>query len=176
MTECELTRLSSESIPERCLVFLRPIPFRVEACSEGWSASFPTLGYRRQGATALTARILLVDAVYHDACRLIRTYTSDLSEADLHRKWVLLGALDVRASKIDAPPPGSYWFLGTLHRDDGDVLWLRTEGNRTLWFKLDDALQQTPVDTMLHLAEVRNDSLGCPIGPVLTLQSYPTPA
>ncbi len=101
--------------------------------------------------------------------RLLRAYTSDLSLSDRFRKRLLLGAVDVPASRFDAPPKGGYWYVGTLERDEAGALWLRTGGERELWFEVPDSLVEI-VDALPHLARVHVDGRGVPVGPVSELR------
>lgn len=154
--------------PEAPLVFLRPLELRVVSGAGAWSAECRTLDVVGSGASPLEALGALVAAMRLEASELIRAYTSDLSASDRLRKRLLLGSIDIQASRIEASAPDGYWFFGTLQRD-ARALWLRTGGDRDLWFEVPPDLVDV-VDDLPHLARVSNDDLGIPCGPVIELK------
>lgn len=162
-------RLAVDS--ERTLVLTRPVDVRVVGHGARWSAELPTLSAFADGRSPLEALGAVVDQVRNEVRRLVRAYTSDLGPRDRMRKRLLLGAVDVVTSGLDGAKLDSYWFFGTLHRDDQGALWLRTGGERDLQFEVPvDLARETVVDDLPHLARVSTDEHGVPTGPVLELE------
>jgi tetratricopeptide (TPR) repeat protein len=152
------------------LVFVREVEVRVVRGGGRWSAELPSLRAFGEGASPAAALRDLIRRVRSEAERLLRAYTPDLSSADRFAKRLLLGLVDVTASRVDAPSQGSYWYFGTLERDDNGLLWLRTGGGRDLWFQIpEDLAQQLTVDDLPRLALVEAVD-GVPTGPVVALE------
>jgi hypothetical protein len=161
------TQLTVES--EEPLVFVRPVEVRVVRGGTRWSAEFRTLLAFAESDSPLSAVRDLVRALRNEVSRLVRAYTSDLSPSERMRKRLLLGAVDVLSSRVDAHAAASYWYYGTLHRDGKGQLWLRSAGDRDYWFEVPASLSVV-VDDLPHLARVGTDERGVPIGPVLELK------
>lgn len=155
--------------PDAPLVFVRSMQVRVVRGGGRWSAELPSLDVYGDGPSPLEALRGLVATLREDAGRLLQAYTTDLAPTERLRKRRLLGAVDVLASRVEAPHLSAYWFFGTLHRDDQGALWLRTGGERDLWFEVPDTLD-VGVDDLPHLGRVATDHRGVPVGPVLELK------
>ncbi len=132
-----------------------------------WRAEVRDLELSGRGQSPLEALEALVVAARGEISHLIRAYTSDLSPQERFRKRLLLGAVDVPASRLGGAAPPSYWFVGSVCRGPDGGLWMRTEGERDLWFEIPaDKAQGLVVDALPRLFAVKTDESGVPVGPV----------
>lgn len=157
--------------PQTPLVFTRDVNVRIGVRATAWSAEIVGLALFADGLTPVRALEALIARARDEVRRLVRAYTPDLSPSERLRKRLLLGAVDVRASLVDAQPPDSYWFFGTLERGAEGALWLHTGGARSLRFEIPSAVADAMVvDEREHLARVKTDERGLPTGPVLEIE------
>lgn len=154
--------------PNAPLIFTRPLQLQVLRAGGRWSAELPELACFAEGRTPLDALRGLFARVREDCARLVRGYTHTLSLHDRMRKRLLLGAVDVVASRVDASSPREWWVMGHLQRDEEGRLWLRAGGARAECYEVPAELVAV-VDDLPHLARVGTDTAGAPRGPVLEL-------
>ncbi len=162
---------SNLSLPDgERLVLLRPQRVRVVPSADFWVAELIELQTPARGPNPRDALIALVTKVRQEARDLIVALSHTLSAERRLRKQILLGAIDVIASGLDAVGPRRVWVAGELARVDGAV-WLRTSGSREVWFSLTPELaaQVVPSDQP-YLAEVEAGPSGQPRGPVTRLE------
>lgn len=155
--------------PDKPLMFHRPVEVRINESAQKWSAEFPSLSIIASGRSPAKALQALVNTTRQDIVKLVRAYTSHLSPRERLRKRVLLGAVDILASRLHAAPLKSYCYFGTLDRDNEGNVWLRTGGDRDLRFEVPEAMVDV-VDDLPHLAQVSTDEHGVPVGPVQELK------
>jgi tetratricopeptide (TPR) repeat protein len=156
--------------PDQPLVLTRPLEVRLRR-SRRWSAELPGLLASADGDTPLSALRALVTRVRAEVREVVRAYTSDLTPQKRMRKRLLLGAVDVVTSGLDGTRLEAYWFYGTLVRDDVGVLWLHTGSERSVHFEVPAVLAaDLIVDDLPHLARVKTDENGVPVGPVVALE------
>lgn len=157
-------------VPEPSLFFTRPQEIQIERVTGGWLARIGISEMVFKGSSPHGAMQELVERLRKEAERLVRSYTPDLSPEDRLTKQRLLGAIDVVASKVDAPTPESIWVFGDLDRDDESRLWLHTGGGYDLWFEVPDSLAEgIVVSDLPYFALVRAEA-GVPVGPVEKLE------
>lgn len=149
------------------LWFVRPVDVRVTCAGARWTAELRGASIWAVGESPVAALRALVDQVRSEVAQLVATYTSDIPPNLRLRKQVLLGVIDVPASRLDAVHLESYWVYGTFEREDGK-LWLRTGGARDVRYEVPEGLVGGAVDNWPHLARVKADpQTGAPSGPVL---------
>lgn len=156
------------------LVFTRPLEIRVERIQgrQGtrWLASLPALEATVRGDSPLAAVQALADVLRQEARALLRAFSHQLDERELSRKALVLGAVDVIASEVEAPGGESAWVFGELVRREDDSLWLHSAGNFDAWFVVPEAVAEgVTVGELPRLALVRCEPPGVPQGPVLKL-------
>lgn len=153
---------------EITLVFVRPQFVRVMYVGH-WVAELEKLDIIAAAETPDEAIANLIREARAEAKSLVAALTHTLDAETRLRKQVLMGAIDVAASGLDASAPAHLWVVGDLVREDGEV-WLRTRGSRDLWFEVPEPLASTAVPSdMPYLAEVVTEGSGIAVGPVLRL-------
>lgn len=154
---------------EHPLYFTRPQELQVERVARGWLASAPLLGESATGTSPLEALRVLVERLRQQTERLIRAYTADLAPDERLGKQRLLGAIDVVASRVDAPAADTMWVFGELQREE-DKLWLRTGGSYDLRFEVPPHIAGgMVVNDLPYFALVKTDGR-VPTGPVERLE------
>ncbi len=153
--------------PVEPLFFTRDVHVRIDrATANRWIAEIRDLDAASKGASPQEALATLVREVCERTRVLIRAYTADLAPEDRMHKQRLLGAIDVRASLLDADGADSVWVFGDLERDEEGQLWLCTGGSYDLAFEVPDAVaKHVTVDDLPHFALVKAER-GAPKGPV----------
>lgn len=153
---------------ETALAFVRPQFVKV-TYSGHWVAELEKLDIISTAETPDAALTNLIHEACTEAKSLVAALTHTLDAETRLRKQVLMGAIDVVASGLDARSPEHLWVVGDLVRDDGKV-WLRTRGSRDLWFEVPEPLASAVIPSdMPYLAEVVGEASGIPVGPVLQL-------
>jgi tetratricopeptide (TPR) repeat protein len=150
------------------LIFTRPLQLQLLRAGGRWSAEVPELACFAEGGTPLDALRGLVTRVREDCATLVRSYTHTLPLQERMRKRLLLGAVDIVASRVDAAAPREWWMMGHLERDDCGRLWLKAGGARAERYEVPAELVEV-VDDLPHLARVDADASGAPRGPVRLL-------
>ena len=134
-------------------------------------AEFTELELRSRGPTPLAALRAVVREAREEVAQLIRTYTHELDPSARLRKRMLLGAVDVIASRLDVQAQGDTWVFGELERDASGVLWLRTGGSAEYWFAVPPELTPEPdLQDSLFFARVDTGSSGEPREPLKELE------
>ena len=160
-------RLVSVSAADVVLTY--PAQVRIHRSGAGWSARIDALAAYGEDTSALAALTRLIEGLRTEARRLIAAYSSDLNPTERLRKRVLLGAVDVCASRLDAAAAETYWVMGTLHSTDG--WWLRAGGSRDAWFEVPaELVEGDPDREAVFLATVKVSVEGVPTGPVTHLE------
>ncbi|MCA9543970.1 MAG: hypothetical protein KC613_06250 [Myxococcales bacterium] len=152
------------------LYFHRPTQVTVRRLREQWLAELPGLDavLLARGPSPEAALFELVRTTRATVQTLMQAHTADLSPQQRMHKRLLLGRVDVIASRLGGERRDHYWYLGRLeHEDDG--YWLCTYGATALRFKVPDSKVQV-LDDRDYLARVRTDADGVPVGPVDELE------
>ncbi len=167
-------RITLGSDTQGPLVFTRPQEVRVERIrgrrGTRWLASLPALEVTARGDSPLAAVRDLAETIRREARALLRAFSHQLDDRELSRKALVLSAVDVIASRVEAPGGESTWVFGELVRRDDGSLWLHSAGNFDAWFAVpEEVADGVTVGELLRLALVRCDPPGVPRGPVLEL-------
>lgn len=152
--------------------FTRPVLLRIQSLADGtWQAELPDLDTPARGRSPQRAIEALNRALRTEVDALLRAFTHQLDGATRFRKRILLGAVDVVASQLDARASKSAWVMGDVERRPDGSMWLHTGGGFDLWFEIpaDVAAGWTPSDGP-HFARVEAGPSGEPRGPVLELE------
>ena len=156
--------------PDEPLVFNEARRVRITEAGVEWIAELVELTQLARGNSPVAALASLVRTVRETTSRLVRAYTPSLPLHERLTKRILLGTIDVPASRVDAAHPDSYWVLGILERDAEGKLWLRTQGVADDWFEVPESVVVRPADDLPHFARVAVDERGSPRGPVIQLE------
>jgi hypothetical protein len=156
--------------PEAPLVFVRPVELRITRGGNRWVAELRAPAITADASSPEAALRALVARIRADVEALVRAYSPDLSPNDRFQKRLLLGMVDLVASRLGGDRLDAYWVFGRLERADGK-LWLRASGGLDGWFEVPELLAaDLVVDDHLHLAKVATDEDGAPRGPVLSIE------
>jgi len=153
------------------LVFSYPQRICITGSADFWVAELVDLRCNRRGATARDALVNLTRGVRDNAKAFLATLTHTLDAQARLQKQILLGAIDVVASRIDAPALSEVWVLGDAVRDPDGLLWIKASGSRNASFAVAESLSTTlVVGDIPYLALVKTGPSGVPIGPVVELK------
>ncbi|MBK8240334.1 MAG: hypothetical protein IPK74_32825 [Deltaproteobacteria bacterium] len=152
--------------------FTRPVLLRIQSRANGtWQAELPDLDTQARGRSPQRALEALNGALRTEVDALRRAFTHQLDGSTRFRKRILLGAVDLIASQLDARASKSTWVMGDIERRADGSMWLHTGGGFDLWFEIpaDLAAGCTPSDGP-HFARVDAGPSGEPRGPVFELE------
>ena len=154
------------------LVFSYSQRLTITRAAELWVAELVDLRCNRRGRTAKEALINLVGGVRDDAKALLSTLTHELDAQARLQKQILLGAIDVIASRLDAVALPAVWVLGNAVRDADGSLWIKAGGSWTASFAILEPLAASiVVGDLPYLALVKTGPSGVPVGPVVELKA-----
>ncbi|NOY24309.1 MAG: hypothetical protein GXP62_00390, partial [Oligoflexia bacterium] len=149
------------------VVFRRRQRVFILARRHDWLARVDALGLDATGTSPALAWLALGDAVRARAEELLAAYTHQMEPKDRFHKQLLLGVVDVLASRLGGLPTDTAWVVGQIETRDG-ALWLHDRSSGGGWYALHDGLKEPPVlDERPRLAKVRCDERGVPTGPVI---------
>lgn len=152
------------------LIFSRPQRIKMLHSAGVWIAELVDLRCVARGATAKRSLDQLLREVREETKALVAALTHTLDAETRLRKQILLGAIDVVASGLDAARPDHVWVVGDLTRVEDGTLWIRTRGSSDLWFEVPETIASSVVPSdMPHLVEVVAGPSGIPIGPVVKI-------
>lgn len=135
-----------------------------------WLAELPQLRVRARGTSAAEALGNLVEQLRTQTAALIRAQSHTLDSSSLMAKRMLVGAVNVIASRLDAIGPEQVWVLGDLERD-ADRLWLRSGGAFDVRFAIpEDLARSLVVADVPYFGLVKAAGSGVPVGPVTRLE------
>lgn len=147
------------------LVLYEPRRLRVTKAGDAWSAT--GLDTTERGPSPRAAIAAWTHCIRAEAERLLRTPTHVLTPTERLRKRVLLGAIDVYASRI-GPRANDLWVAGTLERDGEEVVLVTEDGER--FVVVPQLRDEIHVTAPYRLGRVELDPEQRPHGPVLELQ------
>ncbi|HEX4421269.1 MAG TPA: hypothetical protein VH165_25315 [Kofleriaceae bacterium] len=151
--------------------FFEPQRLRISRSADFWFAELPDLHCDRRGRSPKDALIHLVRGLREEVDQLIRAFTHSLGPETRMRKQVLLGVVDVIASRLDAPALERVWLVGDLQRAEDQTPYFVTNGSHVHRFELSPGLQDTVVvNDVPYLAQVVTGPSGVPTGPILSLE------
>jgi hypothetical protein len=154
------------------LVFFHPQRVKVTRSGAVWIAELTDLDTVARAASAREALMALIARVREDVTQLVAELTHTLDADTVARKQLLLGAIDIVSSHLDASSPPHVWVLGDVCQDEHGAYWLRTKGTRDLWFEIPaDVARQTQLVDLPYLAEVVAGPSGVPRGPVIRMEA-----
>lgn len=152
------------------LFFLDALQVITSPDNDGWSCSIPELETSRRGATEDEALTALADALRDEAQRLLRTPSHTLDPSARERKGLLLGNIDVVASKIAESLGEHTWVLGQIDRDSAGQRWFQEVGSHGGRYPFAPELAgDLPEDCFLRMAKILVGAAGEPTGPVAEL-------
>lgn len=152
--------------------FTRPMRVQIQCLGAGvWLAELPDVEVRGRGASPARALEAMSQALRAGVSDALRVLTHQLDAQARLRKRVLLGAIDVIASQLDAKSSDSVWVLGDVSRRPDGSTWLHTGGQFDLWFEVPEEIAAgwEPTDAP-HFARVIAGASGEPHGPVQELE------
>ncbi len=151
------------------LIFTQRLSVTWGRAGAGWfSEVLDTAG---RGASPLEALRALVKELRAEAVTLLRGYTHQMDAEMRQRKQLLLGAIHIIESTLDASAEKSTWVFGDLERDADGRVWLTTGGHHDLHFEVPAELAPPgPLGDYPRFARVRTGASGVPLGPVLELE------
>ncbi len=160
------TLVDSSSNP---IVFHEALDIELHFSAErGYRCSIPVLGIVGEGDNQGRARVAAADAIRSETDALLHTMSHTLSREQLERKGVLLGNVDVVASKISKPLGEHTWVAGRVEKNaDGTPMFRddRTDGES---YEIAPGVS-VPDDAFLRMAKMGRDDAGDPKGPVVEL-------
>lgn len=152
--------------------FTRPLRVQIQWLGvDAWLAELPEIEVRGRGASPHRALEALNLALRSEVGDAVRALTHQLDAQARLRKRVLLGAVDVIASRLDAASSETVWVLGDVTRRPDGSTWLHTGGEFDLWFEVPSEVASTWVpNDAPHFARVVAGESGEPRGPVRELE------
>lgn len=152
------------------LVFHEDLAVETRPDESGWTCSIEELQASARGAKESGALAALAGALREEASRLLHTPSHELDAAERERKGLLLGSIDVIASKIAEPLGEHTWVLGHVEVDADGHRWFQAvsslDGRHTFAPEMAGGI---PDDGFLRMAKVCAGEAGEPVGPVVEL-------
>lgn len=134
-----------------------------------WACQVPRLGVREKGFNCAAAMAAAADAIRAETDELLHTMSHTLDRGRLDRKGLLLGGVDIFASKIARSIGEFTWISGRVEKDVHGVAWFRESRIDGEVFPIDPSVP-IPADTFTRMAKLRMDDVGDAIGPVIEFE------
>ena len=151
------------------LFFNRAVRLQGDRAGEGWLLELPELDCGERAACPRDALAALIRAIRNEVRANVSAFAHRLDAEQRMRKRMLMSAVDIVSSHLDAAAPPEVWVFGELRRDEQGRIWLEVGGAVSARFsvppELVDALDDHP-----HFARVRAGPEGLPAGPVTLLE------
>jgi len=153
------------------LWFFEPQRVRITRSMQFWVAELPDLNLANRGETPRAALTNLAKTLREDVTSLLCAPIHTLEPQTRLHKQILLGAIDVIMSRLDAPGPETVWLVGDLNRTHDNRLLFVTNDSRVLTFEVSLEIEaKLAVRDVPYLAQVSTGLSGVPRGPVLSLK------
>lgn len=149
------------------IVFHEALDIELHFSAErGYQFRVPVLGIVGEGDNHGRAHVAAADAIRSETDALLHTMSHTLSREQLERKGVLLGNVDVVASKISKPLGEHAWVVGRVEKSaDGEVMFRDDRTYGESYAIAPDV--SVPNDAFLRMAKMGRDDAGDPKGPVI---------
>lgn len=151
------------------LFFSRRLFVRVERRQWGWDAELPELDVAARAQNPRTALSELSAKVRDETAILLRTLTHQLEPETRLRKRLLLGAIDICASRISQWRPEKVWVFGELERGEDQRICFRAHDGSSFPIPKEVLPSNPVIDGYPRFARLMADERGWPRGVVLEL-------
>lgn len=151
------------------IVFHEALDIELHFSAErGYRFCVPALGIVGEGDNQGRARVAAADAIRSETDALLHTMSHTLSREQLERKGVLLGNVDVVASKISKPLGEHTWVAGRVEKNADGTPMFRDDRADGESYEIAPGVS-VPDDAFLRMAKMGRDDAGDPKGPVVEL-------
>lgn len=151
------------------IVFHETLDIELHFSAErGYQFRIPVLGIVGEGDNQGRARVAAADAIRSETDALLHTMSHTLSREQLERKGVLLGNVDVVASKISKPLGEHTWVAGRVEKSADGTPMFRDDRTYGESYEIAPGVS-VPDDAFLRMAKMGRDDAGDPKGPVVEL-------